>query len=99
MRVMMKCSIPVEAGNKGVKEGTLPKTVMAFIEQHRPEASYFIAEQGKRTALFFFDLKDPTMIPSVAEPFFMNLNAEVSIVPAMNAEDMKTGVERANKQA
>jgi hypothetical protein len=97
MRMMMKCSIPVEAGNKGIKDGTLPKTVMAFIEQHHPESSYFIAEHGKRTALFFFDLKDPSMIPSVAEPFFMNLGAEVTIVPAMNAEDMKAGVERAAK--
>ena len=99
MRMMMKCSFPVEAGNKGVKDGTLPKTVMGFIEQHRPEASYFFAENGKRTALFFFDLKEPSMIPSVAEPFFTNLHAEITLVPAMNAEDMKAGVERANKQA
>jgi len=97
MRMMMKCSIPVEAGNRGVKEGILPKTVMAFVEQHRPEASYFIAENGKRTALFFFDLKDPSMIPAVAEPFFMNLGAEITMAPAMNLEDMKTGVERAAK--
>ena len=99
MRMMMKCSFPVEAGNKGVKEGILPKTVMTFIEQHRPEASYFFAEHGKRTAMFFFDLKDPSTIPVVAEPFFMNLSAEVTLVPVMNAEDMKAGVERANKQA
>jgi len=95
--MMMKVSIPVEAGNRGVKEGILPKTVMAFVEQAKPEASYFTAENGKRTAFFVFDLKDPTMIPSIAEPFFMNLNASIELSPAMNLEDMKTGVEKANK--
>jgi hypothetical protein len=95
--MMMKVSIPVEAGNRGVKEGILPKTVMAFVEQAKPEASYFTAENGKRTAFFVFDLKDPTMIPSIAEPFFMNLNASIELSPVMNLEDMKTGVEKANK--
>jgi len=99
MRMMMKVSIPVEAGNKGVKEGGLPKTVMAFVEQMKPEASYFIAEGGKRTAFFVFDLKDPTMIPTAAEPFFMNLHASIELTPAMNLEDMKAGVEKAMKHA
>jgi hypothetical protein len=94
MRVMLKVSIPVAAGNKGIKDGTLPRTMGAFIEQHRPEASYFVAEGGKRTAYFFFDLKDPASIPSMAEPFFQNLDAAVECTPAMNAEDLKAGVER-----
>jgi hypothetical protein len=97
MRMMMKVSIPVEAGNRGVKEGILPKTVMAFVEQAKPEASYFTAENGKRTAFFVFDLKDPTMIPSIAEPFFMNLHASIELSPVMNIEDMKAGVEKAMK--
>jgi hypothetical protein len=36
MRMMMKVSMPVEAGNKGVKEGILPKTVMRFVEEMEP---------------------------------------------------------------
>jgi hypothetical protein len=99
MRMMMKVCIPVEAGNRGVKDGTLPRTFGTFIEQHKPEATYFVAEGGKRTALFFFDLKDPASIPSVAEPFFMNFNAAVECTPAMNAEDMKAGVARAATQS
>jgi hypothetical protein len=98
MRMMMKVSIPVEAGNKGVKEGLLPKTFMGFMEQMKPEAAYFLAEGGKRTGYLFFDLKDPSSIPSAAEPFFMNLNAAIEITPAMNVEDMKAGVEKATKR-
>ena len=97
MRTMMKVSIPVEAGNKGVKDGSLPKTVMGFVEQMKPEACFFTAEGGNRTAFFVFDLKDPTMIPSVAEPFFMNLGASIEMTPCMNLDEMKAGVERAMK--
>ena len=53
-------------GNKGVKEGLLPKTAQDFVDRMKPEACYFTAESGKRTAYFVFDLKDPTLIPSVA---------------------------------
>jgi hypothetical protein len=98
MRMMMKVSIPVEAGNKGVKEGILPKTVMGFVEQMKPEACYFTTEGGKRTALFFFNLADPTMLPMAAEPFFMNLNAGIEVLPAMNLDDMRAGVEKAMKR-
>ncbi len=97
MRVMMKVSIPVEAGNRGVKEGILPETVMRFVEQMKPESCYFFPEGGQRTALFFLDLEDPTMIPTTVEPFFMNLNASIELTPAMNLEDMKAGVAKAMK--
>jgi hypothetical protein len=99
VRVMMKVLMPVEPGNKAIKEGILGKTVMEFVEQMKPEACYFGPEDGKRTAYFFFDLKDPGLIPSVAEPFFMKLNAAVSITPVMNLEDMRTGVEKVMKHS
>ncbi len=94
----MKVSIPVDAGNRTLIDGTLPKTMLAFVEQHRPEGSYFVAEGGQRTGYFFFDLKDPTSIPTVAEPFFTKLNASIELTPAMNLEDMKVGVERVFKK-
>ena len=99
MRMMMKVSIPVEAGNRGVKEGILPRTFLGFVEQMKPEACYFTTEGGKRTAYLFFDLADPTMMPAAAEPFFANLNAGVDWSPVMNLEDMKAGVEKAMKHA
>ena len=97
MRVMMKASFPVESGNRGIKEGILPKTVMRFVEQMKPEACYFGPEGGRRTAIFVFDLQDPTMIPTAAEPFFQNLNASIELTPVMDLEDMKAGVAKAAK--
>jgi len=94
---MIKVSIPVEAGNKALKDGSLPKTFMAFVEQMKPEAAYFLPQNGNRTAIFVSDLTDPSSIPPVVEPFFQNLNASIEITPVMNLEDMKDGVERARK--
>jgi hypothetical protein len=91
----MKASFPVEAGNKGIKDGSLPKTIMDFVQKNKPEAAYFVSENGLRTSYFFFDLKDVSDIPSVVEPFFMNLNALVEVTPAMNVEDMRTGTAKA----
>jgi hypothetical protein len=99
MRMMMKVSVPVEAGNKGIKEGILPKTVAAFVEHMKPESCYFYPECGRRTCLFFFDLADATMIPTAAEPFFENLNAAIELTPIMNLEDMKTGLAKAPKRS
>ena len=81
MRMLLKVSVPVEAGNKAVETGTLPKVMMNFVERWKPEASYFSPDGGQRTAYFFFDLKDPSDIPSIGEPFFRELNAALELRP------------------
>lgn len=96
MRTLLKVSMPVEAGNKAIKDGTLPATIQSIIDSHRPEASYFYAENGKRTALFVLDLKDTAQIPELAEPLFQTLNAEVQFYPVMNAADLRSGLEKAS---
>lgn len=93
MRTLMKVTLPVEAGNKAIKDGTLPKTVQSLIDACKPEASYFYAENGKRCMLFVFDMKEASQIPKIAEPFFMDLNADVQFCPVMNALDLRTGLE------
>ncbi len=94
MRTLMKVVMPVESGNRAINDGTLPSTVQALIEANKPEASYFYAENGKRTMLFVLDMKDSSQIPELAEPLFMSLNAEVELYPVMNAADLKSGLEK-----
>jgi len=94
MRMLMKVVIPNEGGNKAVKEGTVGKIIGQFTEQHRPEASYFLTENGERMAMFVLDVKDPSEMVVLGEPFFMGLNARCSLAPVMNAQDLKTGLEK-----
>jgi hypothetical protein len=88
MRFFMKVNIPVEAGNAAAKAGTLATTIQAIIEELKPEAAYFLDDRGQRTALLFFDMKDPSQIPAIAEPWFLALNAAVEIHPVMVPEDL-----------
>ena len=94
----MKVSIPVESGNKGVKEGLLSKTVQDFVDRVKPEACYFGPEHGKRTAWFIFEMANVADMPSVAEPFFMTLNASVDLTPILDLADLKAGIDRATKR-
>jgi hypothetical protein len=99
MRMMMKVAIPTDAGNKSVADGSLPRVMGQFIERWKPEGSYFTtAGDGQRCAYFFVDLPDVADIPSMAEPFFMQLHANVIFQPAMNAADMAAGVGKAMQQ-
>jgi hypothetical protein len=93
MRMMMQMSIPVEAGNDAAMHGTLGSTIQKFMADVKPEAAYFIAnEQGERTGIFVFDMKDSSQIPALAEPLFMAFHARIKFMPVMNAEDLAKGL-------
>ena len=95
MRFLLKVQMPVEAGNKSISDGSLPKLIESTLQKLKPEASYFFAEGGKRTAYIFFSMDDASQIPQIAEPFFMGLNASVELIPVMNAEELREGLKKA----
>jgi hypothetical protein len=100
MRMIMKVSIPVETGNRGIADGSLQGTIQKFMAEAKPEAAYFTEDNGDRTAYFFLDMTDSSQLPALAEPFFQAFNARLTIRPAMNLQDlMKAGpaIERAVK--
>ncbi|MCI0423201.1 MAG: hypothetical protein L0387_11340 [Acidobacteria bacterium] len=99
MRFLFKISIPVEAGNKAAKDGF--SVIPRILEQQKPEAAYFIAEDGKRTGILVIDMSDPSQLPAIAEPWFLALNASIEVTPAMIPEDLKkagSAVKQAIKQ-
>jgi hypothetical protein len=96
----MKVAIPVETGNAAISNGSLGKTIESILADLKPEAAYFAGDNGKRTGFIFFDLKDASQIPAVAEPWFLAFDAHIELHPAMNLEDLKNagpGIERAVK--
>ena len=38
-------------------------------------------------------------IPAIAEPFFQMLNATVEFIPVMNADDLRSGLQRAAQKS
>lgn len=94
MRMLLRVTLDVEAANHLIRENKIQDFMQARVQALKPEAAYFTADQGARTAYFFFDLKDTSQIPSIAEPFFQTLNANVEFLPVMNADDLRAGLEQ-----
>jgi hypothetical protein len=64
----------------------------------KPEAAYFGPMNGKRSGMMFFDLAELSQIVEVVEPLFLNLDAEVEIVPVMNGDDLRKGLTKASQK-
>jgi hypothetical protein len=96
VRMLLKMQMDVEAGNRAIKDGSFGEMLERVMGEIKPEAAYFTAIDGKRTALIFFDLEEPSQIPSIAEPFFMTVNAAIELTPAMTPEDVQKGLDQAS---
>ena len=88
MRFMIKASLSTEAANATIKNGTLPTIIQSIMEEQKPEAAYFMVDNGTRTAYVFVDIQETSEIPKMAEPWWLAFNAHVEIHPAMTAEDL-----------
>jgi len=89
MRFLLKASIPVETGNRLAKEGRLGRIIGSILEDLKPEAAYFLVENGMRTAFVFVHVDENSEIPRVAEPWMFALNARIEVHPVMAPEDLQ----------
>jgi hypothetical protein len=95
MRVLMTVKMEVEAANRAIRDGSWAQTMERVMTDLQPEAAYFTTQDGKRTGFIVFDLKDPSDIPSIAEPFFMGVGAAIDMSPCMTVADVQVGLEKA----
>ena len=100
MHTLLKVTMnDVEAANAAITGGKLQKIIQQVSKTISPETTFFTSEQGYRTGIFIFDLKDASLIPLIAEPFFTELNAKVEFFPGMDINELGRGLESWNKLA
>lgn len=88
MRMMLQVVMPIETANAAIRSGKFAPFVQKVLADLKPEAAYFTETNGTRSGYIFFDMKDASQLPAIAEPWFLALNATVSVRPAMSVQDL-----------
>ncbi|GFO56080.1 hypothetical protein GMSM_30870 [Geomonas sp. Red276] len=89
MRVLLVAKLSTSEFNASLKNGNAGKIINRILEDTKPEAVYFTAEEGCRTAMLIVNLDDPSSIPRLAEPWFLNFNASIEFKPVMTPDDLR----------
>lgn len=92
MRLMLTFSIPVDRGNEAAEDGSLGKAIEKLVADTKAEAAYFTLVEGERGGMVFFEEDDPARLPQILEPLFMALDANVEVIPVINADELKRGL-------
>jgi hypothetical protein len=88
MRFMLTVNMSVEAGNEAAKAGKLGEMLQSIVDELKPEAAYFLADKGQRSAVLILNMEDASQIPAIAEPWFLGVNAQIELRPVMVLEDL-----------
>jgi hypothetical protein len=82
-----------------VRNGSAGKTLERILSETKPEAVYFTEYEGRRGAIMIVDVADPSKIPAVFEPWFLQFNADVSGHLVMTPEELgRAGLEALGKK-
>jgi hypothetical protein len=99
MRMLLEVKFPHETFNAAVRDGSLGKKMQRILDEIKPEAVYFTEMDGTRGAILIVDLKDPSKVPSIAEPFFLQFNADCKFRIVMTPDVLaKAGLEALGKK-
>lgn len=88
MRMMMQVEFPLEPFNSAVRNGTAGPKMKQILDDAKPEAAYFGERDGRRGGILIVDVATPSDVPRLAEPWFLNFNAEVKFRVVMTPEDL-----------
>jgi len=94
----MHVKFPHEEFNKTVKNGTVGEKMQKIIESSKPQSVFFTEANGRRSALMIVNMENESQIPKLAEPWFLQFNADVEFHVVMSPEDLdKAGLDDLGK--
>ncbi|MGH6848956.1 MAG: hypothetical protein ACREDD_00650 [Methylocella sp.] len=99
MKMLLTVEIPHEPFNTLVRNGTAGQILQRILEAIKPEAAYFTEQDGTRCGIFLINVQNASDIPSFAEPFFLNFEADCKFRTVMSPEDLqKAGLDELGKK-
>jgi hypothetical protein len=94
MRMLLTVGLPHEPCNTLIKANKFAPLIKKILDEIKPEAAYFTEVDGRRGALLVVEVADPSRVPVLAEPFFLNFDAECQFRICMSPEDLgKSGLD------
>lgn len=95
MRMLMNIRFPHEPFNTLVRGKKAGKLIERILDEIKPESVYFTEVNGARGVTMVVDVAEPSSVPSLAEPFFLNFNADCELRIVMSPEDLgKAGLDQ-----
>ncbi|MDQ1367697.1 MAG: hypothetical protein QOF20_50 [Acidimicrobiaceae bacterium] len=94
MRTMVMVELDTATANDTITSGKIGQILERVLGELKPESAYFYSRGGNRAFSLVVDIPDPSYIPSVVEPFWLEFNARVDAFPCMNVDELKTGLGR-----
>ncbi len=88
MRMIMYVEFPIEPFNSAVRNGSVSSIMKKILDDAKPEAAYFGEENGKRGGILIVEVAKASDVPRLAEPWFLNFNADVKFRVAMTPQDL-----------
>jgi hypothetical protein len=99
MRMLLHVEMPLEPFNTYVRDGSAGTRIKKILEATKPEAAYFTEHNGHRGATLVVNVTDSSEVPALAEPWFLNFNAEMKLRIAMTPEDLgRAGLDALGKK-
>lgn len=99
VRMMLTATIPHEPCNALIRANKFGPIMKKILDELKPEAAYFTEMDGSRGAVLILDVSDPSKVPAMAEPFFLNFNADCRFRICMTPADLsKAGLDEIVKR-
>jgi hypothetical protein len=97
--MLLHVKIPHDSFNAAVKDGSAGKKMRRILDELKPEAVYFTEYGGRRGAIIISNMDDPSKVPSFAEPWFLNFNADCEFHVVMTPEELaRAGLDELGKK-
>lgn len=88
MKMLVNVTFPIEPFNSMVKSGTAGEIIGRVVDDIKPEVIYFTELDGNRGAVMVVDVPSASAVPKIAEPWYLNFEAECEFKIAMTPDDL-----------